>query len=251
MAAGQQLRSLRERRGITVRHVEEASRRIADTTCDPRYRLSNGWLVQLEKCVSPPNIHHLFALCAIYRVPFLELLRLYGINVEDQAKFEAVANPQLTQILAADAFDYDFAAPSVTRLAPEIASRPPAALKFARNNGRANTTYAQLGSRELTMYPLIRPGAILAIDTTQNKIELGPWDNKFERPIYFVELRDGFTCGWCERSGNKLRIVAYRAAPAREFTCPHEAEIVGRVVAYYTPCVDLAAAQPAQRAMGR
>jgi transcriptional regulator with XRE-family HTH domain len=247
VAARHQLRSLRERLGITVRDVEEASRRIADATSDKRYRLSNGWLVQLEKCVSPPNIHHLFALGATYRVHFFELLRLYGINVEEQAKFEAVANPQRTQLLSPADVRLDFAAPSATRPAPEFASKLPFGLASERGEG-SELTYAQLGSQELTMYPLIRPGSILAIDVTQQKVETGPWNNKLDRPIYLVELRDGFTCGWCERSDNKLRIVSYRSASVREFVCPQDAEIVGRVVAYYTPCVDLETAK--ERATG-
>jgi hypothetical protein len=86
---------------------------------------------------------------------------------------------------------------------------------------------------------MVKPGSILTIDTSQTKIETGPWSNKFERPIYFVELREGFTCGWCERSDNKLRIVSYGSSVVKELVCPQEAEVVGRVVAYYTPCVDL------------
>ena len=246
MAAGQQLRSLRERLGITVRHVEEASRRIADATSDKRYRLTNGWLVQLEKRVSPPNIHHLFALGATYRVHFFELLRFYGINIEDQTKFEAVANPQMTQVLSGVDVGFDFAPPRTTRLAPGLAAKVPPGLALVAD--RSDLIYAQLGSDEVTMDPLIRPGAIVAIDRTQTKVETGPWNNKLDRPIYFVEVRGGFTCGWCERSDNKLRIVSYRSAAVRDFVCPQEAEIVGRVVAYYTPCVDSDAAK--QRATG-
>ena len=100
MDAGQQLRFLRVRRGITLRDVQQASRRIADAKADRRYCLSNGWLVQLESCVSQPNIFHLFALSAIYRVPFVELLRLYQIDVDEQEMYELVANPQLTELLS-------------------------------------------------------------------------------------------------------------------------------------------------------
>jgi transcriptional regulator with XRE-family HTH domain len=243
VAAGQQLRSLRERRAITVRQVQQASRRIAEASGDERYRISNGWLVQLEKCASPPNVHHLFALGATYRMHFFELLRLYGVNVEEQAKYEAIANPQLTQILSPADLRLDFASPRTTRLAPELATKLPVPLASERSNGHSHITYAQLGSNEVTMYPLIRPGSILAIDTTQKKVAGGSWINDFERPIYFVELRDRFTCGWCERVDNKLLILAYRSSSVQEFTYPHDVEIVGRVVAYYTPCVDLDAKQ--------
>ncbi|HET9479607.1 MAG TPA: hypothetical protein VFO72_09695, partial [Pyrinomonadaceae bacterium] len=62
MAAGQQLKLLRNRRNITVREVEQASRRIADAKKDKRFQISNGWLAQLENGVSEPSICKLFSL---------------------------------------------------------------------------------------------------------------------------------------------------------------------------------------------
>ena len=95
------------------------------------------------------------------------------------------------------------------------------------------------------MYPLIRPGALLEIDTSQNKLQTASGLNEFDRPIYFVELRDGYACGRCELQGNQLLIIPHQSSPAsvRPFTYPRDAGIFGRVVAYYTRCVDLNAAK--------
>jgi len=236
VAAGQQLRFLRQRRGITLRDVQQASRRIADATGEPKYRISNGWLVQLENCDSPPNIFHLFALGATYRVPFFEFLAVYGIDVNEQQKYEALANPQLTQLLPPNDPQLDSIPLSAsTRLAPEI----PASLPFDQGDGDSKIVWGQLGTTDRTMYPLIRPGSLLQIDTSQNRVKDGEWNNEFERPIYFVELRAGYACGWCDLQGAQLRIVPYLRSSVREFAYPREAEIVGRVVGYYTPCVDL------------
>jgi len=49
MPAGQKLKALRNSRNITVREVERASSRIAEAKRDKRFRISNGWLAQLEK----------------------------------------------------------------------------------------------------------------------------------------------------------------------------------------------------------
>jgi len=94
----------------------------------------------------------------------------------------------------------------------------------------------------LTMYPMIRPGALLKIDTSQSKLAMNGWRNEYERPVYFVELRGGYACGWCELQGNQLLIIPHPSSPAsvRRFTYPREAEIVGRVVGYSTNCVDVA-----------
>jgi transcriptional regulator with XRE-family HTH domain len=245
VAAGQSLKLLRKRLNITVRDVQEASRRIAAAKGDRKYRLSNGWLVQLENRVSPPNIYHLFALGAIYRVPFRKLLQLYGIDVDEQEKYEAIANPQRTQLLAGNIADvqsdFEISSPT-TRLAPDLASQFAIPLNGERNNGHSSITYGLLGTSDLTMYPLIRPGSVVQIDTRQNKLQTAPWHNEFDRPVYFVELREGHACGWCELQGNKLLIIPHHSSSVsvREFTYPREAEIVGRVIAYYTRCVDVA-----------
>ena len=244
--AGQQLRSLREQRRLSVRDVEEASRRIAEAKGDEKYRLSNGWLVHLEKSDSLPNPHHLFTLCATYRVSIVEILHLYGIDVEDLPEYEALANPQLTQLLSLTRPSEDFAAPDTTKLASELAAKLPVKLALERRNNNSNLRYLQLGENELTMYPLIRPGSIVVIDTSQNKVETAAWKNDFERPIYCVELRHRVTCGWCVRRNNKLLIVAYRSSSFQE-VLPQDAVILGRVVAYYTPCVDPEVAQAAKQ----
>jgi hypothetical protein len=90
------------------------------------------------------------------------------------------------------------------------------------------------------MYPLIRPGAFVEIDISQNRLQSATWHNEFERPIFFVELREGYACGWCELQGNQLLIIPHHSSPStvRRFTFPREAEIVGRVVGYNTRCVD-------------
>ena len=237
MAAGQQLKLLRNKRNITVREVEQASHRIADAKVDRRFQISNGWLAQLENGVSEPSIFKLFTLAATYRVKLWELLRVYGVDVSEQEKYEAIANPHLTQLLSqrsvSDAALGWATSSAATALVPNL-SRP------ANGNGQAKVIYGYLGSTDLTLYPLVRPGSLLQIDTHQNRLRTTAWHNEFERPIYFVELREAYACGWCELQGNQLLIIPHHSSPAsvRRFTFPREAEIVGRVVSYHTRCVD-------------
>lgn len=242
MPSGQQLKHLRTRRSITVRDVEQASRRIADAKGDKRFQISNGWLAQLENGVSEPSICKLFSLSVIYHVPFMELLRLYDVDVDNKEKYESVANPHLTQLLSPDTVaDIHLECSSATSLVSTSPTQPANPLTPAPNNNGQNIAYGHLGSADLTMYPLIRPGSLLQIDTAQNKPQSASWHNEFDRPIYFVELRQGYACGWCELQGNQLLIIPHSSSPAivRRFTYPREAEIVGRVIGYYTRCIDL------------
>jgi transcriptional regulator with XRE-family HTH domain len=242
VAAGQELKLFRNRRHITVRDVEQASRRIAEAKGDKRFQISNGWLAQLENGVSEPSICKLFSLSVIYHVNLLDLLRLYDIDVDNKGKYESVANPHLTQLLsqatiAEKRLDEYSSSSGATSLMAEPAAPP---ITLVQSNRNSHFACGYLGSADVTMYPLIRPGSLLRIDTSQNKLQNTSWHNEFHRPIYFVELRDAYACGWCELQGNQLLIIPHHSSPAsvRRFTYPREAEIVGRVVAYYTRCIE-------------
>lgn len=241
MAAGQQLKLLRNRRSITVRDVEQASRRIAEAKGDKRFQISNGWLAQLENGVSEPSICKLFSLSVIYHVNFVDLVRLYDVDVHNKEKYEFVAAPQLTQLLSRDAVaDIPLECNTATSLISAPATSQANLLTLPPANDHRNIAHGYLGSSDQTMYPLIRPGSLLQIDTSQNKLRTASWHNEFDRPIYFVELRESYACGWCELQGNQLLIIPHHSSPSsvRRFTHPREAEIVGRVIGYYTRCID-------------
>jgi len=245
--AGQELKTLRNRRNITVREVEQASRRIADVKGDKRFCISNGWLAQLENGVSEPSICKLFSLSVIYRANFLDLVRLYNVDVDDKEKYEPVADPYITQLITHKTNTED-------ELLREISNSDETRL-IAPTNGQdpGHHIHAHLGLADFTMYPMIRPGALLKIDPAQNKL-VNAWRNEYERPIYFIELRDAYACGWCELQGNQLLIIPHPSSPAsvRRFTYPREAEVVGRVIGYNTDCVDSeseAAKIPKRKAM--
>lgn len=232
MLAAHTLKTLRNRRNITVREVEQASRRIADVKGDKRFCISNGWLAQLENGASEPSICKLFSLSVIYRASFLDMLRLYDVDVDNKEKYEPVADPFLTQLISDNGI-------------PEVCTLPDQSVTSLairdKKTAEDSIIYGHLGLADLTMFPMIRPNALLKIDTSQNKLLTNGWRNEYERPIYFVELRQAYACGWCELQGAELLIIPHHSSPAnvRRFTYPRKAEIVGRVISYSTSCVDL------------
>ena len=221
MRASNKLKALRNKCNVTVREVEQASRRIAEAKDDKKYCISNSWLAQLENGISAPNIWTIFSLCAIYRITIREFLQLYEVDTNEIDKYAVIANPHLT-LLQPNADD-------------------PEQLAQSGNDDKQHV-YGHIGLADYTMYPLIRPGAMVEIDTTQDKPPANSWKNEFERPIFFIELRDGYACGWCELQGNQLLVIPHHSSPAsiRRFIHPRDAEIVGRVVSYNTRCVDSA-----------
>jgi len=82
------------------------------------------------------------------------------------------------------------------------------------------------------MFPIIRPGSIVQIDQNQRKVVQAKWEDEDDRPIYFVELRRGFICSWCEMRDGFLSAVPHPKSKrqVRRFAYPREADIVGRVI---------------------
>jgi transcriptional regulator with XRE-family HTH domain len=243
--AGQKLKTLRNNRNITVREVEQASRRIAEVKADKKFFISNGWLAQLENGVSEPSICKLFSLSVIYHVNFIDLIRLYNVDVDGKEKYELVAHPCLTQLISDNKNGEGVLfCEETSQLSTDLVSDIGAmnTRQLAGTEDRAShIVYAHLGLTDFTMFPMIRPSALLKIDTRQNRLTSIPWNNEYDRPIFFIELRGAYACGWCELQGNQLLIIPHHSSPAsvRRFTYPREAEIVGRVIGYRTDCVEL------------
>ncbi len=237
MAAGTTLKTLRNRCNITVRQVEQASVRIAEAKGDKRFRISNGWLAQLENGISEPSICKLFTLSVIYHAHFHDLARLYNVDIDEIQKYESIANPDVTQLRPDRSINEPYTVTrTATGLVPQLTSSNTPEAKEP-----SNIRHGYVGLTDYMMYPLIRPGALVEIDTDQNSVrDAASWHNQFDRPIFFIELHEGYACGWCELQGNQLLILPHHSSPStvRHFIYPREAEIFGRVVGYTTRCVD-------------
>jgi hypothetical protein len=98
-----------------------------------------------------------------------------------------------------------------------------------------------IGLEDYTLYPHIRPGSFVEIDDRQNKIKPRSWQNEYDRPIYFVELRGGYACSWCELDGNQLILIPspQSRVQVRHVRYPNEGDIIGRVTAVTMRIADL------------
>ena len=249
MSASQKLKALRNTRSITIREVELESRRIAEAKGDKRFYISNTRLNQLENDpYSEPSIWKLFSLSAVYYVSINELMRLYNVDADESLKYNAIASADRTQILSelpddfltADSLTDSVKSPEKTTLLSRKAEKDKPRNLQNQSHETQHITYGYIGLNDFTMYPLIRPGAVVMIDTRQGKLRVTEWRTEYERPIYFVELRDGYACGWCELQGSQLLVVPHHSSPAsiRGFAYPKEAEVMGRITKFSTRCVD-------------
>ena len=238
MKPGEALKRLRIDRNITVRDVECASHRIASAKGNRKFQISNGWLVQLENGTSEPSASKLFSLSVIYNVQLVTMLRLFDIDVNEIEIIKVVAQPDLNHLIS----DGGHLLPADSQLVgPATSDRGPSKSNDANGSESANFLLrGYIGISDLTMYPLIRPGALVLIDSKQKKLGAKVWQNEYDRPIYFVELRSGYACGWCELNTRKLKIIPQPRSPLAvlQFSYPREEEIIGRVTRFVTDCLD-------------
>jgi hypothetical protein len=92
--------------------------------------------------------------------------------------------------------------------------------------------YGYIGSEDFTMYPVLLPGSFIQVDESATTVVEGAWRSEYERPIYFVELRDGYTACWCSQKGDHLILQPHPLSPApvRMLRQSQEVEVLGRVV---------------------
>ena len=62
--------------------------------------------------------------------------------------------------------------------------------------------YGYVGLDDRRMHPLLRPGSLVLVDPKLQQVQNSGWTNEYERPIYFLELRQEFRCCWCRREGD-------------------------------------------------
>ena len=81
------------------------------------------------------------------------------------------------------------------------------------------------------MFPIIPPGSLVVIDDTRRRIATAGWINEYDRPIYFLEHREGYLCGWCSLREGQLIVQPHPASncdPAA-YAYPTDIEVIGQV----------------------
>lgn len=242
---GEQLRELRNRLGVTTREVEEFSRTIAEDCANEEFYISNAWLTQLENKISIPSIYKLFSLSVVYRTRFNDLLEIFGVNLNASARYQLALPLQNTHLASLESpdpekaisfpvrFDKSFSLDKTSLISRMVEVWGEVPIALIQKLDVRHCQYGYIGTEDYTMYPLLRPGSFVQIDSRSSRTPASDWRTEFDRPIYFVELRDGYACSWCEMRGSQITLIPHplSACNIRQFAHPDEAEIVGQVTA--------------------
>ncbi len=240
--AGANLRSLRERLGFTMREVESASIRIAERHGSDEFSVSPSRLSDIETKGSVPSIFRLYALAVIYRCDVREILSWYGIDLTVSAADLNLSLPPRSHLT--ETLQGAFAVKIPTRLDPAFDPRRTSNLSrmveqwglvplaHLSNFSDEKYIYGYVGGEDFTMYPLLPPGTFLQVDESKSQVVQGIWRSEYERPIYFVETREGYVCCWCNLKGDQIVLQPHPLSPVtvRVMRHPQEAEVIGQVV---------------------
>ncbi|HTR65270.1 MAG TPA: helix-turn-helix transcriptional regulator [Terriglobales bacterium] len=241
-SGGQNLRALREQLGLTMRDVESASARIAEKHGNDEFAIPPSRLSDVETKGVIPSIYRLYSLAVVYRRDVRELLSWYGIDLNHTAADLDLCLPPKSHVSEALAGISSVQVP--VRIDPSFDTRRTSnfgrlveqwglvPLAYLTQFADCQYTYGYIGSEDLTMYPILPPGSFVQIDESRNRVMEGGWRSEYERPIYFVETRTGFTCCWCTQVREELILQPHPLSPvpARILRYPQEAEVIGQVV---------------------
>ncbi len=237
MEPGTRLRQARERLGLTFRDVERASYELASQRGRPEFVVRISRLADIENRGVTPSLHKLYSLCAIYHLDPRQVCSWYDVPLEEYFADGAHLAAPRTHLAAPPAklklplrFDPAFD-PHRTALLSRMVERW-GQLEASLINGHSRYGYGYIGLDDRWMEPLMRPGGLVLVDTRLRQVRNSGWANEYERPIYFIELRQGYRCSWCRKEEGRLILEPHPLSPCSPeiWKFPEDAEIVGQVV---------------------
>lgn len=236
---GEKLKHAREHLKLTFRQVEAASQAIAARRGSDEFVVALSRLADIENKGTTPTIFRLYTLCAIYRLDYKEVLRWYGVPL-DELLPDSLGAPLAETHAVQFALDGPVSVPALVSWDIDL-QKTTFLSHLARNWGTLPASflsaidlrhhrYAFIGLADWSMYPLLAPGSLVVIDERRRKIANEGWTSEHERPIYFLEHRDCYVCGWCALADGRLLVQPHPASlqPPRTFDL-REIDIIGQV----------------------
>jgi hypothetical protein len=233
----------REQLGYTMRDVENSSTRIAEKHKNEEYIVPVSRLCDIEtKCVLP-SMYRLYSLAVIYRLDVHDLLSWYGIDLSNLSKdrplcdqprnthrIEPVSKAKETRVPVK--MDPSFDHRKTNNLGRMIEKWGVVPLVEMQKLSFDDYTYGYIGTDDYTMFPLLLPGSFIQIDESKTGVVDGVWRTEYERPIYFVETREGCICCWASIKGDALILQPHPLSPTpvRVLRRQREAEVIGQIV---------------------
>jgi hypothetical protein len=233
------------RLGLSIRDVEGRSMELAEQRHNPYLSLSRTWITDVETGRFVPGSFKMACLAEIYGMELAEIHKLYNMS-RDITQERPAYRPPTTQLLtpkegpseAEAELPEDLKIEDTNLLTGIVNIWGSVPVPMLRRFGLQPCLYGYVGTEDSSMAPLLPPGTFLQIDPKQNRIKKGPYkksssESHFARPIYFLDIRNGYKCGWCELKNGVLTFIPHpdSGEQTQSFRFPDEVSVVGRVTA--------------------
>jgi len=242
LSAGMALRRIRDSLSLTMRDVESASVTVSQRHGSQEYLIPPSRLSDIETKGIVPSVFRFYSLAVIYHKPVGELLQLYGIELDGTSADWDASRPARSHLVTLESapglctmpvkLDPGFDLGETSDLGRMVQQWGTVPFSLLGHLASQNYTYAFIGSQDFTMSPILQPGSFVQVDESKRAVVERHWRSEYERPIYFVETREGFTCSWCSPRPNSLVLQPHPLSPTqvRILKHPQEAEVIGQVV---------------------
>jgi hypothetical protein len=233
------------RLGLSTRDVERLSMELAEERHNPYLSFSRTWITDVETGRFVPGSFKMASLAEIYGMDLADIHKLYGVS-RDITKERPAFRPPKTHLLvpgeqaqkAGEDLPAEIRIEETSLLTGIIDIWGTVPIPMLRRFGLRQSLYGCIGTEDKSMSPLLPPGSFVKIDAKQNRIRKGPFkksssESHFARPIYFLDIRTGYACSWCELKDGVLTLVPHpdSGVEMRSYRFPDEVSIVGRVTA--------------------
>jgi transcriptional regulator with XRE-family HTH domain len=252
---GAKLRRVRLRLGLSAREVERRSLQNVADQQSADYYLSRSWILSVESGRFAPGTFKTISVSLIYHLTVAEIHRFFGIKPGDVAKESGLfPAPKTHLVTPPDELESVAAVPADAKDAPTLRENTHLVSHLV-DIALRRSLFGYIGTQDRTMSPLIRPGTYVQIDAKQTHIKDEPapkGSGPFARPVYFLDIRTGYACGWCQIEDGILTLIPHpdSGVKARSFRHPSEVEVVGRVIEIHM-CIDEERQAKIEEPMGR
>jgi hypothetical protein len=235
---GEEMRARLQQLHIGIRRVDDLSRRDANNQRNGALHISKYRLRELQQNPEDITVAEIAELARLCHTRFNDMLTRYlSYYPTLVGETELPSSTQLIHTQAGKWLESLASAPTETELVAKNQTRFSAASRMWPS--ASHYIYARIGMNDRTMWPLLSPGSLIRINTRQKVVARhGSWHNDYDRPIYFLEVRNGFACGWCDVYDRQLILTPHSLSPAspKSFTLGREVEVRGRVMGYAVDC---------------
>jgi len=234
---GTRLKAIRTEWQLTLKEVEERSVRLAGQWGKPAYRISASWLHRIETEDRELSATKLIVLAAIYNLSANDMLALCPESGSTPAMLMPASIPNATILLPSGPLKEHSEHWLPDRITTDGPPEKTSLLPLTPGGLPLNYRRAVIGLDDHNLAPMISAGSYLLIDIARRNVAgRRDWNNEFDRPIYFLLTRRGYTSGFCEldRSAEWLTLVPHplSLASTRRWRYKKEVEVIGTVAAY-------------------